>query len=352
MKKVFIFIFLALFMLKPVRAEAVDYRDEINSLTDNYGVDREIAASLSFADIVNYIKETVKEKIREPYILTLKLLGIVFICSIAGTFSTEKSNNVTEAADVLCTFMMFVTLLQPFEKMSLMISENLTAVKDFMSAFIPLYAAIATASGEILTSAVYSGMFLSGLIFTANFCISAVLPSLKAYYALIIANSVSMHIRLKSVCEFYIKSVKWIMRTIVSVICFFITLQTTVSRGNDNLAVKAGKLLAGSAIPVVGSALQDAVGSVYAGMESIKGFAGAAGTVTVVSIFLPSVVTIFLYWFSLNLLYMVSDMFDTAILSGCIKSFIDITELLLSVVILFIVLFVLSSTIMIGLTNG
>ena len=48
MKKVFIFILLAFFMLKPVRAEAVDYRDEINSLTDNYGVDREIAASLSF----------------------------------------------------------------------------------------------------------------------------------------------------------------------------------------------------------------------------------------------------------------------------------------------------------------
>ena len=142
------------------------------------------------------------------------------------------------------------------------------------------------------------------------------------------------------------------MKTIVSVICFILTVQTTISQGKDTLAVKAASFVSGAAIPVIGSALQDAMTSIYSSMEAIKGFAGAVGIIGIGSIFLPSIVSLTVYWLFTNLLYIISDVFESKSISVCLKGFITVTELVLSNVILYGIMLLFSLTIMISITNG
>ena len=49
-----------------------------------------------------------------------------------------------------------------------MISDNLIDVKNFMVALLPVFSGISAASGEFMTSALYTGIFLTGMAFVAD----------------------------------------------------------------------------------------------------------------------------------------------------------------------------------------
>ena len=197
-----------------------------------------------------------------------------------------------------------------------------------------------------------SGFFLMSLIFISDLCARFILPSINLYLAVTVTNATAPGIRLKSLCDFYLKCVKWILRSVVSLVCFILTIQTTITQGQDNLAVKAGKMVVSTAVPIIGSALKEAVGSVYASMEVVKGFAGAVGIISVAYIFLPSIIMLILYWLSTRGLIIVSDVLDNSMTKSVLEGFRGVIELLLSIVFLFMILLIFSLTIMIKITQG
>ncbi len=350
-KMVFILIFLTALFFPMKTYAADDFLQEIDDLTSQYNTGGINLLESDSEDIFDYIKEKIKSTASEPLKLAIKLISVIVLYSVAAVFNADNVKNNLVYENV-CTLLIFINLLTPLNEISVMIAENLYSVKNFMVSFLPVFAGISLASGEIFSSTIFTGFLLSAMVFASDFCISIILPSVKMYFALIISNALSPFIKLQSVSDFYIKTVKSVMKVFVSVICFLLTMQTTVSRGKDTLAVKAGKLFAGSAIPVIGSSLQDAVSSVYAGMESIKGFAGAAGLATIAGIFLPSLIILAIYWCITNLLYIFSDVFGARQIGLCIKGYIEITGLMISVVVLYMVMLIFSVTIFIAITNG
>lgn len=350
MKKFLIFISVLFVFMSPYKVYAAnDYEKEINDITEKYGVEYDSIENITFENVINNLTEKVKEKIHTPLKLFIEVASIIAICGILKTINTENKLNIIDTVSVL---VIFLALLSPIKDILSHIGENIYAIREFMTAFIPVFAGVTMASGKFVTAAIYNGFFFTSLIFVSNFCIKVILPSINVFFALIVSNALSPFIRLKSLSDFYLKSVKWMMRISVSVICFILTIQTAVSQGKDTLAVKTGKLFAGSVIPIIGSTLQDAVGSVFASMEVIKGFAGAAGLLVVISIFLPGLITLAVYWVYVNGLYILSDMFDINGISQCIKGFISVIELLISIIFLFMIMLIFAITVMISFTNG
>ena len=351
MKKIVTVIIAVLLFTAPLKVSAADeFTDKINDLTQQY-VDNIDISQVTISDISDYLINTVKENISAPLKLGLKMLAVIFLYSIVQVLYENKygANTVYQSR---CTVIVFMNLLTPLKNIIEMVSENLYSVKNFMVSFLPVYAGISMASGEVFSSQVYTGFLLSAMVFISNLCVNIIIPSVKLYFALIISNALSPYIRLGALSEFYTKTVKSIMKISVSVICFMLTIQTTITGGKDTLAVKAGKFLSDSAIPVIGTALQEAVSSVYSGMEAIKGFAGAAGLVTIAAIFVPSLIILAVYYCITNLLYIRADIFDTSSIKQCIKGYNEIIQLTVSVVVLYMVMLIFSITIMIAVTNG
>ncbi len=351
MKKFFILTVVLLIFFLPLKAHA-GYEEEINQIARDNNISAQTVDELTVEGIIQYVYDSVREKAARPVKTFLKLSAVIALCCVAKAFVPDEKNTASLITESVGTVIIFISLLEPMQDIIYMVSDNLRSVKNFMATFLPLFSAICMASGEFLTSNIYTGFFLAGLVFAANFCLVYILPSVRLYFALIISNAISPYIRLESIGNLYLKFTKRAMRCIVSVICFVLTLQTTISRGKDTLAVKTGKLIAGSAVPVIGNILQDAIGSVYSGMEAIKGFAGVVGILAVVYIFLPSVVVLAIYWLTVNCLAAVADIFGTKPISECVKGFVNVIELTLSVVFLFMTMLVLSLTVMISLTNG
>lgn len=350
MKRLFImFVAISLFLIPHTVYADNDYEKQLNGITEEYGVDYTEIENITLESIIDSITEIVKERVYEPLDLFLKMGSIIFLCALLRVVQNDKKSDII---DTVCTLIVFLSLLAPISSIITMIEENIFSIKNFMVSFIPIFCGISMASGEFVTATIYNGFFLTSLIFVANFCIKIILPSVNLFFALIVSNSLSPFIKLKSLSNFYLKAVKWSMKVAVSIICFALTLQTVISQGKDTLTVKTGKMFAGSAIPIIGATLQDAIGSVFAGMEAIKGFAGAAGLLVITYIFLPSIIALAVYWLYVNGLYILSDMFEIQNISNCIQGFIQIIELMISIIFLFMIMLIFSLTIMISLTNG
>jgi len=350
MKKAGITIFIFLLICFPIPVSAADYMQDTLKIADEYNISLNGLKNFTLEDAVSYLKEVVSEKAAAPLKLTARLCGVLLLCAMVKSLQSENSKN--NLYDTICILTIFLNILTPLQQVFALVSENLVSVKNFMVTILPIFAGISAASGEIMTSAVYTGIFLSGMVLAANICVSFILPSTRIYFALIVSGSLSPFIKLESLSEFYLKAVKWTMRSIVSVVCFLLTLQTAVAQGSDTLVIKTGKALTGSAIPVIGTVLQDAVGSVFAGLEAIKGFAGAVGIAGILSVFTPSVVLLVIYRICFNALYIVCEVFDMENISKCIKGFVQITEVMISLVFLFITMLIFCIAVMIAITNG
>ena len=326
-----------------------NYADEIYSMAEDYSITKEDVSNFTLTTVIDYIKENRRDKFQRPIKICINLCGIIIISAVC---SAVKINGLNEnIISCICTLFVFLRLIEPINTIVTSSCESLIEVKNYMTAFLPIYAGVTAASGYAGTSAVATGFFLQGLVFFANVCVDYIIPSLKLFFVMIVANGLSYYIKFNTVCEFYLKAIKTALKLIVSIICVGLSLQTAVSSGADALAIKAGKAIAGTAIPVIGSALQDAVSSVYGAMNSIKSFAGAVGIISVIYIFLPSIISLSAYWLCTYFAYAISGMFGGGP-SVCIKGFVDVIELMLSVIILFLIMFIFSVSIMITLTNG
>ncbi len=343
---------LIFFFMIPLNTSAIDYKDEIDKIAQENNITDDDILNLTPEKVIDYISRQVAENTAAPMKIFTKTMAAILICAVVQAVDFKSDKGARIIIDTVCTLIVFGLLLEPLNNMSLKLLDTLGRVRNFMTSFIPVYSGISLASGEVLTSAVYSGFFLSGLIFVSDFCTSIILPSLNIYFALVVSNSLSYVIKLKSLCDFYLKSVKWVLKTIVSLICFVLTIQTTISRTSENMIVKTGKALAGTAIPVIGPALQDAVSSVYAGMESIKGFAGVVGLISVLNIFISPLIMLVIYWIITNILFIVSDLFELKAIGDCISGLSFATEIMISVVVLFMILLIFSLTIMLSITKG
>ncbi len=343
------FVAISLFLIPNTAYADNDYEKQLNEITEEYGVDYSAIENITLEGVLQSIIERIKQRIYEPLDIFFKMGAIIFLCSILKVIQNDKKSDII---DTVCTLIVFLSLLGPIRNIISMVEQNIFSIKNFMVSFIPVFCGVSMASGEFVTATIYNGFFLTSLIFVASFCIKIVLPSINLFFALIVSNSLSPFIKLKSLSDFYLKAIKWAMKSAVSIICFALTLQTIISQGKDTLTVKTGKLFAGSAIPIIGSTLQDAIGSVFASMETIKGFAGAAGLLVVTYIFLPSIIALAIHWLYVNGLYIISDMFEIQSISSCIQGFIQIIELMISIIFLFMIMLIFSITIMISLTNG
>ena len=340
-----------LILIFPVKTYAADgYTEKINEITEQFTNNTDIL-NISVSDVFDYLKNTVADNISAPLRISVKMLVVILVYSTVRALY-ENRYGAYAVYDKRCTAIVFINLLTPLKNITDMISENLFSVKNFMISFLPVYAGISMASGEVFSSQIYTGFFLSAIIFISTVCINVIIPSVKFYFSIIISDTLSSYIRLGKLRDFYIKTIKLIMSVSVSVICFILTLQTAITGSKDTLAVKAGKIFSSAAIPVIGSALQEAVNSVYSGMETIKGFAGASGLLAVMSIFAPSLIILAIYYFFTNILYILADIFDAQSISKCLKGYIDVIQLISSVVVLYVIMLIFAITIMISITNG
>lgn len=353
-KKIVVTILIFAVACIPVSAQETDstYYNKAEEFADEYHIDFENLREHPFESIWDTAKKAVMQGITSPLKIFYKISAILLITSFVSFFAADFSKQTVQTVNTVTMLVLFANVSDSFMELLAETAESLFNMKNFMTAFLPTIAGFSFASGEVLTSTVYTGFFMLCVVGVADFCINCIIPSVKLFLAVSITSSVSSVINLRPLCDGYSKLVKVAMTAAVSVLCFVLTIQTAVTQSQDTLAVKTGKLIVGSAVPVIGSALQSAVGSVYAGVGVIKGFVGIAGIIVIINMFLPSIVTLAVNWLGYYAMMILSGILDNKTASEILSGFKEVTEIMLSMSVLFMVLLIFSLTVMIKITQG
>ena len=336
------------------RGDELDLAEEtgVEALYDN--VDSDTASYLDMADI------TVESAATPDYGKILSAFGFMLedslsdilrnfslsaaVCIFTSMISTSDldGNTAELASGVISASLLYPQVLS----VSNSVSTACGSISVFLKAAIPIYAGIITFSGKGVTGSTYAAMTLFAAEVT-DFIVTAVVLSLIPVMLVLCLGGAFTGRSFGKIGSQIEKAVKWGLGITVTVFSSVTSLQTAVTSNTDELAMRSARLAVSTAVPIVGSALGDALSAVQGGLGIIRSGAGAFGILAVIFIFAPTVITAFLNIASLFALNLICELFELnktgSLISGCMS----IYKLMIAAVFTMLTVAVVSAAILI-----
>ncbi len=294
-----------------------------------------------FTHIINFLRSGLKK----PLISLGCILSIIIINSVLFDSQNSSVNTVVIYAATLSVAGIIIAPI--FSAISTAVNA-MKACATFMTAFVPVFAAITAAAGKTATSISMSAMLLgaaNGVSLLSNF---AVVPLISGYLSLSLATSVSPIIQNNGISQAVKKLSLWVMSFISTVFLGVLSVQTIVNSHADNLSMRTAKFIIGSSVPVAGGVLSEALGTLTASVSLLKSSVGIYGVVVCCLIFLPIIVELLLWRFSLWVADFVSLQFSLTKISTLLQSIDTVLSVLIGIILLTAAMFIISLSVVIG----
>lgn len=357
MKKIVALLTLLLMLAVPVAAASDEREDyglpqQVSEFLDKYGEGAEQLQELTPQGLWEALLRALKEQLQRPLKMFYQLAAVLVLAALAKAMTADWANmQVGRQVDMAVILASFLFACRPLLQLLSEIGEMILECKTFVISFVPVFATVMATCGQPAAGAVYTGFFLSSVVVAATLITGVLLPFMKIYMALNISGGLSSAVDLGGLAVMVSKFIKWGLGLIATVFGAVIGLQSLLAGAADSVALKAGKFLIGSSVPVIGGAVSDAIGTVYAGLKVVKGTAGAAGICAIVVLFAPLLLRCLAYYFSLSLAAAAATVTGNGKASRVFGGFCECLELYISILIFFAVMIILSTALMISLGN-
>ena len=333
--------------------EELGLSPEVGSFLDSYGDQAELLESLTLQGLWERFCQTVKGQLTSPLRMFGRLAGCLVLAAVAKAVCADLGSQKLEPQiDMAILLAACLFVCQPLLQLLEEIGSAVLQCRTFVSSFVPVFATVMASCGQPAASAVYTGFFLSSVLLAANLITGILLPFLKIYMALTVAGGISTTADLSGVASLISRFVKWGLGLIATVFGAVVGLQSLLAGAADSVALKAGKFLVGSGVPVIGGAVSDAISTVYAGLKVVKGTAGAAGICVMVALFAPILIRCFVYYLALSAAAAAAAVTGNQKVGGVFRGFCSCLELYGAILIFFAVMITLATALMILLGLG
>lgn len=351
MKKVFFFILIIiLFIINfsvPVFATETgeDTEDEIWSgtfslvdpdtaqLLSGLGVSAEDMYSvfdISPLDFLAMLKNVFSSGVETLTPLFAAALSLLIILRLVLSFSGEKMAGLTE--NLGAVMVVFVLILSGVNVGGACVSA-VTLTKDFTLSLLPVPVAIAAFSGRPLTSAgVNAGLFAfsSGV---SIFFAECIMPLLSVGVSLSTASAISPTEGIGKFSAMLNKGLFTAVAMVSGIFSAVLSIKGNLSLSADSLVGKGARILVGGTVPVVGSAVGEALSSLSGSLSLAGGSVAMLGVLAVACINLPVLCSLISYKIMLFLLSLASEITGLKKVSVFLSSFSSAFTLLIALLI-------------------
>ncbi len=157
----------------------------------------------------------------------------------------------------------------------------ISSLSKFMPMFTPAMTALMIGSGNITSAAVLSGVLSAALSLLEQMCAGALLPLMKMCLAVAAVGTLFGDLSLSSILPTMKKVISYVMGFVTLCLSAVVAFQGILAKSADSLALKAVKFAVGAFVPLVGSAVNEAISTVAGGLGALKAATGIVGAVTV-----------------------------------------------------------------------
>lgn len=341
-----------------------DYVTKINEYIKESGMGEElnveeIAGGLLTNDTFEYdsIIKNVLAKVFNEILVALKngisIFIIVILMSILKGIELDKDTSVSKVTYFACYIVIATLCIKTFVVTIDSFKGTVDILTTLMQIISPFLMTILIATGAISSVGIIQPMllFLASFIgFLVNYL---VIPFLTISVAFNIVNSITDKLSLSRLSNMFSKVAIWVVGVFLTIFLSVLSLESSVTSSIDSLAVKTTQAAVSNFVPVVGKFFSDSFETVVGATKIVGRVGGTVGIIAIIGISLIPVIKILATMITFYLLSALSGLVGTnEKIMSTLDMFADTYKTLLGILIGIIILFVISTGIILNLSTA
>lgn len=295
---------------------------ESRRFLNDIGADNQIdlQSQLSPKSFFESLISLVSVNAKTVVISVISCLGIILASSVITGISSGNETALSGSLSLTVALAAALCIAIPVSETLVGVVSVIETAAKFLTVFVPVFAAVLTASGKSLAAAGFSGTFLFALEAVAGLCGTVFTPLVTSHLALTVCSAAGGEMGIKKAAALIKRIAGWTLTLLSTVFVFILGIQSSSQAAADTVSMKTAKFIVGSSVPVVGSALSEAMTAVKGCVNSLGAGIGGYAALAVTAIFLPSVIKLFLWRAALLSLSAVASMLSNDRLSEFAES--------------------------------
>lgn len=330
--------------------------DDAKSILDQQGITPNGGVlELTPQSVFEQIWNMVTKEIAKPLKLLFSVVGVILLCSLTNSIGEGagggQANTTFSLVAVLAGAAMIIGYITD------VLTASTTAINGgntFMAGFIPAFAGMVGISGRVSTATVFNGLIIGCGELFSQLSAMFLMPLSTCILGISLAGAVNPELKLQRLGDTIKKIVVWGLGLLMTVFVGVLGLQSFVANSADTVALKTARFTISNAVPFVGGAISDALGTMQGSIGIIKNSFGTFGIIAGAMTVLPTIITAACYKLALLVAGAISDMFGLSRLSEIIRSGENVLSIILAMLVCFMLIVTVSVSLMlfIGMNSG
>lgn len=255
---------------------------------------KELGPKKFLKNCVSYCKNKIKVpfKVMGKVILLGAFLAVINI--MTNSFGEKELNKTFNTVTLVC---ISGAVIAPVINCVKYAAEAIENCNIFISALAPQLGAVLMSMGRPGAAEAYNIGVLGICSLAAGAIRKIGIPLLGVYLAFSLVGTVMDNKELSDLGILVKKTDVWILSFTMFIFSGVLGLQTFIGGAGDNLAVKTVKYAISGFVPIIGSAISEAYNTALGCMKIIKSSLGIFGTVGILFCFMPSLVSVIVWYF-------------------------------------------------------
>ncbi|MEG1631570.1 MAG: hypothetical protein RR423_04850 [Hydrogenoanaerobacterium sp.] len=323
---------------------------DAKELLHNMGVDDIDYKKLLSLNPIDFFKALLNifiDFLHKPLVILASVIGVSVLCALIESLNVSiGQKGISDVFNVTAVLCACTAVVNPIVEAVRMTAAAIQSCADFILSFIPVFVSLVAVGGQPVSATTYNAFLLLIAEIISKITATKLVPIITIYLAFCIVSAFSPNMNLLGAAESAKTVVIWVLGLIVTVFVGLLGVQSMVASGADTVAVKAGKFLVGSFVPVVGKALADAFATAQGCLRLLKTTVGVYAVFVAALTFMPSFLQTLLWYFACSLGAAISDVLGVKQMSRVLKACGTALSLLIAILVFIALLFIVSITIM------
>ena len=298
------------------------------------GVDWNSIQSIQPNSVFSQILKMLGEGVQAPMKALLSLLGIMMLCALLGSMKINLGEkNMGGIMNLIGTLCICMVVITPIVQSIVKLTGVIQGASTFMLACIPVLVGIMIANGQTVTASSYNLLMLGTTNSISFLSAHFLAPCMNIFLGFSVVSAISPTLRLSTLCNTISKIVKWVLGFCMSVFTGLLTIQSLLGGSVDVTTNRTLRFVVSSFVPVVGSALGEALSTVQGCIKVLKGGVGAFGVLAVVFMFLPILIECLLWQMTLTVCAGIGDVFDLKEITSILNAASKVMSMMLAILL-------------------
>lgn len=303
--------------------------------------------NVSFDGLVKGIVNIAAEQGGDVLSATGVIAGIILLCSLFEGISESVNTSLREVLSVASALCMTSVLVIPVSGVIETANDTIKNASDFMLAYIPIMVAVLMSCGQSISGSGYYSLMIFAAEGISQLSGKFITPLLNVFMGVGISSTLVPELKLDGLLGMFSKTLKWLLSFVFTMFSAFLGFRTLISTSVDSVSTRAIRFTMSSFVPVVGAALAEAYKTVQGSVNVLKNGIGVFVIFAVAVVFMPIVLRLVIWLFSLNLCKCFAQIISLRSAADMLGIISTVLSVLLAIIICIVALYIIATALII-----